>query len=72
MKTEEIVDYAKPLMQIERMARQVHDLCLAHKYDEAREVTFNMSVETRILQATLAILETKESRSANTQEVQNQ
>lgn len=70
--TDKIIDYAMPLMQIERMARRVHDLCLEHRYNEAREVTLNMSVETRVLQATLAILETKERRNADTKEVHDQ
>lgn len=45
-----------PLMKIERMAREIHDLCLARKYEEAREVTLQLGVENRILQATLALM----------------
>lgn len=55
-KTDVVTDYAMPLMKIERMAREIHDLCLARKYEEAREVTLQLGVENRILQATLALM----------------
>jgi hypothetical protein len=67
-----VTDYAMPLMEIERMARAIHDLCLEHKYGQARELTTHLGVETRILQATLALLEEKEKAFANPQEVQTQ
>ncbi len=72
IKTDTVVDYAMPLMNIERMARQVHDLCLDGRYDAAGELTLKMSVESRILQATLAIMHTKETVRANPKEVQDQ
>ncbi len=67
-----ITDYAMPLIEIERMAKAIHDLCLAHKYGQAREITIHLGVENRILQATLALLEEKEKAFANPQEVQAQ
>jgi len=67
-----VTDYAMPLMEIERMAKAIHDLCLEHKYGQARELTTHLGVETRILQATLALLEEKEKAFANPQEVQTQ
>ena len=67
-----VTDYAMPLMEIERMAKAIHDLCLEHKYGQARELTTHLGVETRILQATLALLEEKEKAFANPQEVQAQ
>lgn len=56
-RTDDIIDYAMPLMQIERMAKQIHDLCLEHRYEEARELTIKMSVEARLLQHTLQVME---------------
>lgn len=70
MKIETVTDYALPLIEIERMARAIHDLCLDHKYGEARELTVHLGVENRILQATLALLEEKEKAFANTEVVQ--
>jgi hypothetical protein len=70
MKTDTVTDYALPLIEIERMARAIHNLCLEHKYGEARELTVHLGVENRILQATLALLEEKEKAFANTEVVQ--
>lgn len=57
MKTDEVIDYAMPMMNMERMMRQVHDLCLENRFAEAREVALHLGVEARILSATLAIME---------------
>lgn len=66
----DINDYAMPLMKIERMAKQTHDLCLERKYGEAREVAQLLCVEARMLQQTLRIIEEKEmSTNANTKKV---
>ena len=70
MNIETVTDYAMPLMKIERMAKQIHDLCLEHKYGEARGLTIHLGVENRILQATLALLEEKERAFANPTELQ--
>jgi hypothetical protein len=67
-----VTDYAMPLIEIERMARAIHGLCLERKYGQARELTTHLGVENRILQATLALLEEKEKAFANPQEVQAQ
>jgi hypothetical protein len=56
MTTDEIIDYAMPMMKIEKMLRQAHDLCLEHRYAEAREVTLQLGAEARILQHTLSIM----------------
>lgn len=45
-----------PLMKIERMAKRIHDLCLEHKYEEAREIALTLGAEARILQHTLRIM----------------
>jgi hypothetical protein len=55
---ENLNDYAMPLISIERMTKQVHDLCLEHKYAQAGEVALHLGTEVRILQAVLAIMET--------------
>lgn len=70
METTNIIDYAMPLMQIERMAKEIHDLCLDNKYEAARELTVHLGVENRILQAALALLQEKENRFANPKSIQ--
>jgi hypothetical protein len=54
-------DYAMPLMNIERMAKQIHDLCLENKFDEARQKAQLLSVEGRVLQHVLTIMHEQES-----------
>ena len=61
METANVVDYAMPLMNIERLARECHDLCLDHKYTEANEIALKLGVEARILSASLEIMQNKES-----------
>ena len=57
MKTDEVIDYAMPMMKIEKLLRKSHDLCLGHRYAEAREVALQLGAEARILQHTLSIME---------------
>lgn len=61
MVTAEIVDYAMPLMNIERLARECHDLCLSKDYEAANELALKIGVEARILSASLAIMQGKET-----------
>jgi len=56
MTTDEIIDYAMPMIKMEKMLRQAHDLCLEHRYAEAREVALHLGTEARILQHTLSIM----------------
>lgn len=57
MKTEEINDYAQPLMNIERMAKEIHHLCLNRDYEAARNKAQQLYVEGRLLQHVLRIME---------------
>jgi len=66
----DLVDYAKPLLDIERLAKELHDLCLEHRYEEARYTALLINVEARMLQQTLFIMEEKEQRRADPQRVQ--
>lgn len=56
---EEVIDYAMPLMNIERMAKRIHDLCLAGDLEQAKEVSFMLTAEGRILTASLRHMLTK-------------
>lgn len=57
MQTEEINDYAQPLMNIERMAKEIHYLCLNRDYEAARNKAQQLYVEGRLLQHVLRIME---------------
>lgn len=52
----DIVDYAMPLMNIERLAKEVHQLCLKNKFGTAEDIAVLLLTEVRILQSTLAIM----------------
>ena len=52
----DIVDYSMPLMKLEKLNRQMHNLCLEGKYMEACDLTQHVLVEARILSASLAIM----------------
>lgn len=54
---ENIVDYAMPMMKIEKLMRAIHDLCLKNSYGEAADLTPHLIAEARILQASLALME---------------
>jgi len=65
MKEVVLIDYAMPLMRVERLAKEIHDLCLEDKYEEARETAMQLVVESRLLQTTLRYMsEEKEKRYA--------
>lgn len=56
-KSDDIIDYAMPMIKIDKMLRRAHDLCLEGKFHEAGEVALHMGVETRMLRNTLKIME---------------
>lgn len=53
---EDIVDYAMPLMIIERLTKDIHNLCLDKKFDEARDLAVHLTAESRVLQHTLTLM----------------
>lgn len=57
----EIVDYAMPLMNIERMTKEIYNSCLDDQLHNAEEIVLKLGVEVRVLQVTLAIMQNKET-----------
>lgn len=57
---ENIVDYAPHMTKIEKLMREMHDACLERQYSKAIDVCTAITVESRVLSATLAIMESKE------------
>ena len=60
LKTDDIIDYALPMIKIEKLLRQAHDLCLEGQLVEAREAVLALGVEARVLQHVLLIMDEKE------------
>lgn len=56
---ENLIDYAMPMMKIEKMLREIHDLCLENDYAKALPLCAFIAVESRVLSASLAIMENK-------------
>lgn len=57
MKQDDLIDYAMPLMNIERLAKKIHDHCLERQYEKARDVASEIIGETRVLQAVLGLMQ---------------
>jgi hypothetical protein len=55
-----IIDYAMPMMKIENLMRQVHDLCLLKQYEKANELCPLIIAEARVLSASLVLMVEKE------------
>jgi hypothetical protein len=62
---DELTDYALPLIKIERLAKEIHDQCLVHKFDEAREGALRLGVETSVLKHILTLMKEKHEDTQN-------
>jgi hypothetical protein len=52
----DIIDYAMPLMQIERLLRQIHEHCLKREFLPANTLCPEVITEVRVLSASLALM----------------
>jgi hypothetical protein len=55
-----LIDYAAPMMQLERLLKDLHNLLLDNKFDEAIELSPVITAEAKLLQHTLVLM--KENR----------
>jgi hypothetical protein len=53
----EIVDYAMPMMNIERLMRKIHDQCLDGDYANAEIEATLLIVEARVLLNSLKVMQ---------------
>ena len=56
MKTEDIIDYAMPLMNVERLAKEVHHHALDGDLKGAHDAAMRLGAEVRILQRMLELM----------------
>jgi hypothetical protein len=56
VKTEDIIDYAKPLMNVERLAKEVHHHALENDLKTAYDTAMRLGAEARILQRMLELM----------------
>lgn len=59
-----MIDYARPLIDIERLAKAIHEDCLQGNYQAATRLATALTVEARLLQSTLKLME--EEKNART------
>jgi hypothetical protein len=59
MKEDVLIDYATPLMNIERLAKEAHDACLHRTLAEAEERALELVTESRLLVQTLRLMQNK-------------
>jgi len=59
MKEDVLIDYATPLMAVERLAKEVHDKCLHASLADAEEKALELVTEARLLVQTLRHMQHK-------------
>lgn len=53
----EIVDYAMPMMRIEALMREIHDLCLENQYGQASAYINDVEFQVALLRKNLHQME---------------
>lgn len=51
-----LIDYAAPMMRIERLLKDLHNLLLDNKFDEAIELSPVITAEAKLLHNTLVLM----------------
>jgi hypothetical protein len=57
-----MIDYAKPLINIEYMTRIVSDACLNKDYTNAKNIAVELSAEVKLLINTLTLMQEEQAR----------
>lgn len=55
-----LIDYAAPMMRIERLLKDMHNMLLDNKFEEAMELNLLLLTESRLLQHTLVLMKEKQ------------
>lgn len=53
----ELIDYAAPMTRLERLLKDLHNLLLDNKFDEAIELSLVITTESKMLQHTLVLMQ---------------
>lgn len=57
-----MIDYAKPLINIEYMTRVVSDACLNKDYANAKNIAVELAAEVKLLINTLTLMQEEQAR----------
>lgn len=60
MNTDNIIDYAMPMMRIEILLREMHDYLLDGHMDIAQDLSVNLITEAKLLCNTLILMEERQ------------
>ena len=55
----ELIDYAAPMMRLERLLKDLHNPLLDNKFDEAIELSPVITTEAKLLHNTLILMKEK-------------
>lgn len=58
----DIVDYAMPMMKLEKSLREIHDLCLQKQYMEASKQVNDLEYHINLLRKNLICMQLEEKR----------
>jgi hypothetical protein len=56
----DIIDYAAPMMRIERCLKEMHNSLLENNFEDAHHKSLSLIVEARVLSNTLILMQEKE------------
>ena len=56
MDDNQLIDYAAPMMRLERLLKDLHNLLLDNKFDEAIELSPVITAEAKLLHNTLILM----------------
>lgn len=60
MKNEPLIDYAAPMMSLEKMLKDLHNLLLENKFAEGLELSETIAADARLLTHTLRLMKEKQ------------
>ena len=55
-KTAALIDYARPLINIENYTREIHDLCTDKKFEQAIDKAWLLGVEVTVLRHVMTLM----------------
>lgn len=58
-----MIDYARPLINVEFMTRVISDACLKQDYENAELVTIELMAEVKLLKHTLTVMKERQAEA---------
>jgi hypothetical protein len=58
-----LIDYAKPLINVEFMTRVIHDACLSKNYKGAKDISIELAAEVKLLINALTLMQEAQEKA---------